>query len=81
MWQADHTGAINQFDRRQNIGLHHVALEVETEVILEDIAQRVSEHPGTTIEFLPELVGAGPRKHMMCYEPGGNRVEFIWSGQ
>ena len=32
------------------------------------------------IEFMPELVGAGPRKHMMCYEPGGIRVEFIWPG-
>lgn len=29
------------------------------------------------IEFAPENLGAGPTKHMMLYEPSGNRVEFI----
>jgi hypothetical protein len=36
--------------------------------------------PGVEIEFEPELVGAGPRVHMMCREPGGLRIEFLWPG-
>ena len=68
------------FDRRRNVGLHHLALEVRSEADLNFIAERLSAYSGATIEFGPELVGSGPRKHMMCYEPGGLRVEFIWPG-
>jgi hypothetical protein len=42
--------------------------------------ERLSSYAGATIEFSPELVGKGPRMHMMCYEPGGLRIEFIWPG-
>jgi catechol 2,3-dioxygenase-like lactoylglutathione lyase family enzyme len=80
LWQVDKSKDVSSFDRRRNIGLHHLALEVESEIKLNDIYKRVSEYPGATIEFPPELVGAGPRKHMMCNEPGGIRVEFIWQG-
>ena len=81
LWQVDHTGPVHSFDRRHNVGLHHVALEVASESVLNEISNRVQDYPGATVEFPPELVGNGPRKHMMCYEPGGNRVEFIWSGR
>ena len=80
LWQVDHDLELNTFDRRRNIGLHHLALEVESEEKLLDLASKVRDFPGVTIEFMPELVGGGPRKHMMCYEPGGIRVEFIWPG-
>jgi len=45
------------------------------------LAEHVSSWPGVQIEFMPELVGQGPRRHMMFYEPGGIRIEFIWDGQ
>lgn len=80
LWQADHENPVNSFDRKQNIGLHHVALQVESKQILDKIAASLKADDSTTIEFMPELVGSGPRMHMMCYEPGGNRIEFIWSG-
>ena len=32
------------------------------------------------IEFSPEQLGQGPAKHMICYDPSGIRVEFIWPG-
>ena len=80
LWQVDRAKDIVSFDRRRNIGLHHLALEVESEAKLNEIFKKVSEYPGATIEFAPELVGSGPRKHMMCNEPGGIRVEFIWQG-
>ncbi len=80
LWQIDHSLPIEEFNRRKNIGLHHLALEVSSEAMLNEIYQKVSNYPGATIDFSPELVGSGPRKHMMCNEPGGIRIEFIWQG-
>ena len=80
LWQVDRSGGITGFDRRTNIGLHHLALEVETEDRLNELAETVSRWPGVTVEFLPELLGSGPRKHMMFAEPGGIRIELIWPG-
>ncbi|MFT5112496.1 MAG: lactoylglutathione lyase [Parasphingorhabdus sp.] len=80
LWQVDHKLSVNEFQRRQSIGLHHLALEISTEQILEEFAAKIQDYPGTTIEFLPELVGNGPRKHMMFAEPGGIRLELIWPG-
>ena len=80
LWEVDHELAVNGFHFRQNIGLHHFALELESETELNAIAQRVKNFPGVLIEFMPELVGEGPRKHMMFNEPGGIRIEFIWPG-
>ncbi|MDF1720752.1 MAG: VOC family protein [Minwuia sp.] len=80
LWQVDHANDVIDFDRRANIGLHHLAIEVETEAVLNALAGKVRNWPGVKIEFLPELVGAGPRKHMMFQEPGGIRLELIWPG-
>ena len=60
--------------------LHHLALEVESDSKLASLFEKLSAHPDVEIEFEPELVGTGPRKHMMCREPGGIRLEFIWPG-
>lgn len=64
----------------KNVGLHHFALEVASESTLDEISSTVSDYPGVNVEFMPEPVGGGPRKHMICNEPGGIRIEFIWSG-
>ncbi len=68
------------FNKNRNVGLHHVAFHVENEDDLDVIYKRVTDS-GIKIEFSPELLGMGPAKHMMCYEPSGIRVEFIWPGQ
>ena len=80
LWQVDHRLDVEEFNRRKNIGLHHLALEVASEEKLKALYKKVSQWPGVTVEFAPELLGAGPRKHMMCTEPGGIRIEFIWQG-
>ncbi|MEN8215558.1 MAG: VOC family protein [Pseudomonadota bacterium] len=67
------------FDKNRNIGLHHVAFLVESEYDLSNIHQKLEENK-VKIEFSPELLRQGPAKHMMCYEPSGIRVEFIWLG-
>ena len=79
LWQVDHEKPIIRFNRHHNIGLHHLALSISSEAGLDQLANKLKAS-GIEIEFMPELVGNGPRKHMICYEPGGNRIEFIWSG-
>ena len=80
LWQVDHELDVQSFQRRKNIGLHHLALEVSSEAKLQELYARLANYPEVSIEFAPELVGRGPRKHMMCYEPSGIRIELIWSG-
>ncbi len=80
LWEVDHSLPVNEFDYRKNIGLHHFALAVDSEAKLNEIAESVKNYPGVSIEFMPELMGTGPRKHMIFNEPGGIRIEFIWPG-
>jgi lactoylglutathione lyase len=80
LWQVDHDLAVNDFHMRRNVGLHHVALQVASENELNEIAHKLAAWPGVEIEFMPELLGGGPRKHMILNEPGGIRIEFIWPG-
>lgn len=78
LW-ATRSAAPIQFNKDQNVGLHHVAFHVESEDALNTIHKRLANH-GTQIEFAPEQLGKGPARHLMCYEPSGIRVEFIWLG-
>lgn len=80
LWQVDHSNDIVAFDRKTNVGLHHLALEIGQEADLARLSGIIKDWPGVTIEFMPELVGKGPRKHMMFAEPGGLRLELIWPG-
>lgn len=59
--------------------MHHFALQIESEEILLQLHQKFVANK-IDIEFAPEFLNQGPAKHMMCYEPGGIRVEFIWLG-
>jgi len=79
LWQTKEEPVV-EFDRKKNVGLHHLAFTVESEVALNEVHAALVA-AGTRIEFAPELAGKGPAKHTMCYEPSGVRVEFIWLGQ
>ena len=48
--------------------------------MLIELFEKLKGIANVDIEFPPELLGAGPRKHFMCNKPGGIRIEFIWSG-
>ena len=78
LWQTD-AGA-RDFDRRAQIGLHHLAISVSDEATLMSLADRLSSTSGVEIEFMPEFMGSGPRKHMIFREPGGLRLELVWAG-
>jgi lactoylglutathione lyase len=65
------------FDRKHNVGLHHLAFEIGSFDELDSLHARLEQVPGVIIEFAPEPLGKGPAKHMIIREPGGNRIEFI----
>lgn len=69
----------NPFNKNQNVGLHHVAFTVNSDQQLSQVYKKLHDNK-VPIEFEPELLRDGPAKHMMCYEPSGIRVEFIWPG-
>ena len=71
---------VGEFNKNKNIGLHHIALSVADEESLNRLYEHLKDNC-TEIEFSPELLGPGPAKHMMCYDPSGIRVEFIWPGK
>ena len=77
LWQAvDPVNAV-PFDRKNVIGLHHLALTVEDDAALDRIHERLQNTDGVSIEFAPEPLNGGPTRQMMCSIPGGIRVEFI----
>ncbi|TKY82122.1 VOC family protein [Pectobacterium polonicum] len=79
LWQVQASEPV-QFDRKNNVGLHHLAIKVDNKAALFEILEKLSAHK-INIEFAPSLINGGPAMHMMCYEPSGIRIEFYWSGQ
>ena len=67
------------FDRKNNVGLHHLALSVSSKENLDILYQRFKSVDDLVIEFGPEFNGQGPIIHMMVREPSGNRIEFAYS--
>lgn len=78
LWRAVDPKTAVRFDRKKNVGLHHMALAVDSEKSLHSLYQVASNFPGVIVEFAPELFYGGPSKHMMIYEPSGNRIEVIF---
>jgi catechol 2,3-dioxygenase-like lactoylglutathione lyase family enzyme len=77
LWQAENTETATPFDRKNVIGLHHFALQVENAGALEALNRTLTETDGVEIEFAPEPLGDGPARHMMISIPGGIRMELI----
>lgn len=77
LWQAADPASATPFDRKANIGLHHLAIGVADAAALDAVHARVKAHPGATIEFAPEPIREGSNtRHFICAMPGGIRVEF-----
>jgi catechol 2,3-dioxygenase-like lactoylglutathione lyase family enzyme len=77
-WQVESPSRARAFDRRANVGLHHLALAVVDQAGLETLHKRVSSWPGVEVEFGPQVSGAGPKIHFMVREPSGVRIEFAF---
>ncbi len=77
LWRVADPSAALPFDRRGNVGLHHLALKVGDAAALADVHERVSAHPSTAIEFAPQPMREGSAvRHFICAMPGGVRIEF-----
>ncbi|MGY2733181.1 VOC family protein [Sphingomonas sp. UYP23] len=77
LWRVADPATASPFDRRANIGLHHLALAVADDGALATAFASVSAHPDVTIEFAPRPIQPGTTtKHFICRMPGGVRLEF-----
>ena len=76
LWQATDPANVVPFDRKNVIGLHHLALTVDTGS-LDGLYERLRNAADVDVEFAPEPLGDMPVRHMMCSIPGGIRVEFL----
>ena len=74
LWQAEDPDAAVPFDRRANIGLHHLALRASD---LAGLAAELGARDDVDIEFEPEGLGDTGINHMMCRIPGNIRLELI----
>jgi lactoylglutathione lyase len=46
LWQADLSQPVTGFDRKTNVGLHHVAIEVASREDLFELAEKIRAWPG-----------------------------------
>lgn len=77
LWQVADPASCSPFDRRRNVGLHHLALGVRDAEGLEQVHQRIADWPGVSIEFGPGPMRPGSAvHHLIAAIPGGIRVEF-----
>lgn len=77
LWRVADPATATRFDRKANIGLHHLALAVADDAALADVHDRVRAVPGVAIEFAPEPIRPGSStRHFICAMPGGVRIEF-----
>jgi len=79
LWQVTDPETAVPFDRKNNVGLHHMAINVRDLATLHALHRRFLDHPRVTVEFGPEFLGNGPTTHMMIRDPSGLRLEFIVS--
>ncbi|MBT5107510.1 MAG: VOC family protein [Rhodospirillaceae bacterium] len=77
LWQAENPETAIPFDRKNVVGLHHFALKVENDEVLDKLYWSLSETDGVEIEFAPESLRGGATRHMMIEIPGGIRMELI----
>ncbi len=77
LWQAENPENAVPFDRKNVIGLHHVALKVDGLATLDALHGQLNVTEGVEVDFAPEPLGGGPTRHMTCSIPGGIRMEFI----
>ncbi len=80
LWQVEEPETATPFHRRKNIGLHHLAITVESLEKLNALHNKLKDMANINIEFSPEFLGSGPTTHMMINEPSGIRLEFIVPG-
>ncbi|WP_395336198.1 VOC family protein [Novosphingobium sp. BL-8H] len=77
LWRAADPMTARAFDRRANIGLHHLSLAVANNDALEEAWKRVSAHPEVIVDVAPSPILPGSStRHFLVFIPGGIRLEL-----
>ena len=77
LWRAADPINARAFDRRANIGLHHLSLAVADDAALDSAWGAVRAHPQVTVDVAPEPIRPGSAtRHFLVFIPGGIRLEF-----
>lgn len=77
LWQVVDPVKAIPFDRKNVVGLHHLALEVESQTALDTVYERLIQDSNTEVEFPPQPRGDSGARHLMCAIPGGIRLELF----
>ena len=80
IWKTDED--FTPFNRRKNVGLHHLALKIPSREALDEAYKAVKNVKGTRIDgegaFAPQELTGTPLTHAMVFEPSGNRIELTY---
>ncbi|KQM28253.1 MULTISPECIES: VOC family protein [unclassified Sphingomonas] len=77
LWRAADPAAARPFDRRANIGLHHLSLAVADDAALDAVWARVGAHADVVVDVAPDAIQPGSAtRHFIVFIPGGIRLEF-----
>lgn len=77
LWRAADPITARAFDRRANIGLHHLSLAVANDDALDAAWGKMSAHPEVIIDVAPEAIRPGSyTRHFLVFIPGGIRLEL-----
>lgn len=76
LWQVEDPENFTAFDRKQNVGLHHIALKLPSIEVLNTVHEKLKDY-GVEIEFPPTPRATPNSQHLMCTIPGGPRMELV----
>ncbi len=77
LWRAADPVTARAFDRRANIGLHHLSLLVADDAALAAAWDAVTAHPEVVVDAAPCAIRSGSTaRHFLIFIPGGIRLEF-----
>lgn len=79
LWQVRDPASAMPFDRRRNVGLHHLAFRVDRDDLLA-LFERVKQWRGVVVDVAPGRIRPGADStHFLVFMPGGIRLEFVCS--
>lgn len=80
LWQTDPNPT--PFNRRTNVGLHHLAIKVSSREALDAAYCLIKDVEGVRTDgegaFPPSELTGTPLTHTIVYEPSGNRIELTY---
>lgn len=77
LWRAADPLTARAFDRRANIGLHHLSLAVANDAALDKVWEKVIADSAVVVDSAPGPIRPGSAtRHFLVFIPGGIRIEF-----